>query len=164
MPEVEEQSILNKLRKKVHFEIRKRIGKIGWLDRADITEKVKQKAIWIFFNKESLRALDIIELKEALLKIEELDENFLLMCFQEYNSATALNERAARNYRRATEMQIKKIIKVGRYVIGMDNNGLNKYIKETTEERAKSIYQLTVNDADSVIKRLEQWETKSIRK
>lgn len=152
--ERELQKTLIDFRKKLHRTLQHRILEWGWICTDKTLDEVKRIFLWLFYKKETSKALDLFALKEAIEEAKKLDENLVIEVLEKRNEEFQLN-----NYKRNTHKQVCKLARIMRYVIGLKEDAIRDYIKETTGRRTY-LSNLTVNEADAVIKRVEKWEAK----
>lgn len=144
----------NYLRKKLHHAIRDRVWNWNWIATDENIEKVKRTFLWIEFQVETSRALAIEVLQSALKAAKNYDREKMIAHMEKRYKDFHPNQ-----FRRATIPQQSKLKRIFFYVIKMKDDAAIKYIEETIG-RKTDINNLTINEANSVIRRAEKWEAK----
>ena len=144
----------NELRKRLHKAIRSRVYNWNWIPTDENVEKVKRTFLWIEFKVETSRSLDNEALKEAIGKAKNYDREKMIEHMDKRYKDFHPNQ-----FRRATLPQQGKLKRIMFYVIKMKDDAAITYIEETIG-RKTDINNLSINEANQVIRRVEKWEAR----
>ena len=148
-------SVVLDYRKRLHRAIVKRMMELNLCTSDDRIECFKRRYLFDCHSVETSRALDLVGLKNAIELLETVDASFMiksiLLHYKKYESI--------RDLERCSKGQVGKIQAVGLYQIKLSKEALADY-SGTTLKRAVVMYDLSIEEAHQVIKRLEEWEAK----
>lgn len=144
----------NELRKRLHRAIRSRVYNWNWSPSDEIIEKVKRTFLWVECKVETSRSLDIDKLKAAITLAKNYDREKMIEHMDKRYKDFHPNQ-----FRRATLPQQNKLKRIMVYVIKMKDDAIITYIEETIN-RKTDINNLTINEANQVIRRVEKWEAR----
>ena len=142
-------------RKKLHREIVKKMMELKFCTSPEIIECFKRRYLFDCHNVETSRALDLAGLKNAVKMLGTLDARFMLRSILLHYKKLEHE----RELLRCTSGQIGKMQAVGIYQLKLKREALEDYAK-TTLKREVSLYDMSIEEAHQVIKRLEEWEAK----
>lgn len=144
------------LRNKFHRSLVKRMRELDFCTNPEIVEAFKRWYLWDFHNVETSKALSEEGLNNAIENLKLIRKDYALRTLQikyKYNSE--------RELRRCTKGQIAAIIAIGKHRLGLNDKGLKNYIESTLHKKVY-LWDITIEEAHSVIKRLEEWEAKEL--
>lgn len=144
----------------LHQAIVQKMRSLGLCTSPEIVEKFKRWFLWDFCNVETSRALSLIQLKEAKKMLIDITITIatknILGKYQTFQSK--------RDILKITNGQRKKITAIAKYSFKLSANDLKTYIsKRIGREPYVSKYfflDMTIQEADTIIKALEKWEAK----
>lgn len=142
-------------RNKLHLSIIKRMMELGFCTATEIVESFKRRYLFDCHNVETSRALDLAGLKNAKEMLGSLTKEFMLksilMHYKKYSSD--------RDLLRCSSGQVGRIQACGLYSLKLQKSALEDYAC-TTLKRDVKLYDMTVEEAHQLIKRLDEWEAK----
>jgi len=146
---------LKGIRRNLHKKIQGKLLRFNICTADKIVETFKRKFLWENLGVETSRSLDLEGLKKAEEELGKLTardiSNFLLYENSGYQSDSEIT--------RCTERQIKKIDAIALYRIKMSKEKMFAYFEETLHRKVY-YYNISLSEADKIIKRLEQFEYK----
>lgn len=142
-------------RKKLHHALIRRMMELKFCTSPDIIECFKRRYLFDCHSVETSRALDLQGLKNAIELLETVDANYMLRSIKLHYKKFD----GDRNLLRCTSGQVGKIQAVGIHFLGLKKEALCEYAKSTLK-REVTLYDMTVEEAHQLIKRLEEWEAK----
>ncbi|MCE7856896.1 MAG: hypothetical protein DYG97_10180 [Ignavibacteria bacterium CHB3] len=146
------------LRKRLHWAARDLVWSFGWVRRDELVQEVKNIFLWHTYKVETSRALTLEQLKDAFHKIKKMSREHTFIHLEARKFCDYETE-----IQQLTTKQKNRLIKVMAYVIKMSFDEQVAYIEKTLN-KPMSIDQLTRSEANLLIQRVEQWETKLILK
>lgn len=150
---------LKHFRKELHRSAFKLVWSFGWVNRENLIREVKNIFLWTAYKVETSRALSLEQLKEGIRRIRKMPRSFVLNHLVDgRNFCTGENDLL-----QITSQQKKKLVRIMVYVLKLSLERQLSYIEETLNNKL-SIEQLTVNEANTVIRRVEKWEAKILLK
>ena len=142
-------------RNKLHLAIIKRMMELGFCTSVEIVESFKRRYLFDCHNVETSRALDLAGLRNAKDMLSSLTKEYMLksilMHYKKYTSD--------RDLLRCTSGQVGRIQACGLYSLKLKKEALGDYAN-TTLKRDVQLYDMTVEEAHQLIKRLDEWEAK----
>lgn len=144
----------NYLRKQLHRAIANRVWNWNWIPSDENIEKVKRTFLWVEYQVETSRALDIDVLKSAMKTAKNYDREKMIAHMEKRYKDFHPNQ-----FRRATLPQQGKLKRIFFFVIKLKDDAVIKYIEDTIG-RKTDINNLSINEANQVIRRVEKWEAR----
>ncbi len=145
------------LRRTFHKKLVRKMRELEICTSEKITENFKRWYLWDFHNVETSRALNEKDLRNAIRNLDLIKKNIavssIITKFQGYESE--------RDLVRATDKQVRNITAVGKYQLNLSPESLQKYIEKSLHRKVQ-LWEITIKEADTCIKRLEEWESKKI--
>lgn len=142
------------LRKKLHKVIRDRLYKWNWVPSDENVEKVKRTFLWVEFMVETSRALNTEVLRSAIKLAKSYNREVMIAHMEKRYKDFSPNQ-----FRRATIKQQAKLKRIFFFVIRMKDDAVIKYIEESIG-RKSDINNLSIHEANYVIRRVEKWEAR----
>lgn len=156
--EIEKDEPILKEKKCLRFRLHRIIVNLvwhwNWIPTNENIEKVKRTFLWVEYQVETSRALDIDTLKTAILNAKNYNREKMIEHLNNRYKDFHPNQ-----FRRATIPQQAKLKRIFFFVIKMKDDAVIKYIEETIG-RKSDINNLSINEANQVIRRVEKWEAK----
>ena len=150
---------LARLRRELHKKIQNKLYSLNFCTHEGIVEDFKRTFLWDNFSIETSKSLDVAGLDKVAKAVESVTTktviNALLLRFNKYVSPS--------DVQRCTPKQIDKIKAIAVYRLGMSNEGMFEYFGKSVN-RKTHLFNLTISEADHIIKRLERWEAKESQK
>ncbi len=156
--------IIFKRRMDLHNAIVKRMRELKFCTAAQIVEDFKRWYLWDYHNVETSKALSLQGLNDAIDMLSSVvgkkAYEALMLKHTSYEKETMLVK--------ATIPQSKKITAVAKHRLKLSIDSLTKYAAETLK---RQVYvgryhnpDCTIKEADYLIKRLEGWEARALKK
>ncbi|KKP28325.1 MAG: hypothetical protein UR18_C0006G0037 [Candidatus Nomurabacteria bacterium GW2011_GWE2_31_40] len=156
--EVKAVGIMKKMRTDLHRAIVTHMNVIGLTESEEIIERFKRWYLFDYFNVETSRALSIEGLEAAKKQLKTVTlEEALKGITRKYHFYTSDKQLV-----RCTQGQVNKIYAVALGSLKMGKEKMFEYIN-TSLHREVWKFKMSMTEADTVIKRLENFEVKKIR-
>ena len=146
---------------KLHQAITGKMKSIGLCTSPKVVEIFKRWYLWDYWNVETSRSLSLLQLKDAMKMLEVITQaSAVSMLMAKYNAFETQRE-----ILKLTSGQKNKIIAIAKYKFELSHKDLKDYAKKRLH-RDPYINQyftmdITIDEADQLIKALEKWEIKA---
>lgn len=153
-----------KARNQLHLAIVSKMKNLRICTAPTIVEIFKRWYLWDYWNVETSRSLSLLQLKDAIKMLSIVTQSSAVsMLMAKYNAFSSQRE-----ILNLSGGQMKKIIAIAKYGFDLKHSELKEYIsKRIDREPYVNHYfamDITVQEADTIIKALEKWEAKASRK
>ncbi len=140
---------------KLHKRIITKMSRLGLCTSEYHIEAFKRWFLWNYFKVETSKSFDLKQIEGAIKTLRIVSKNKAVKGIKEKYSQFERD----RDLVRCTNAQKKKIQAIAYYRIKLDSIQLAKYTYKTFGRRIVG-FDMTIDEADQLIKRLEQWEVK----
>ena len=151
---------IKRLRKNLHYAITNRVHEFGWVVTDELVKDIKSFFLWFEFKVETSRdkRLDTFTLRTAIKRVKVFEKHLACAHLEKNNPHINFNDIDLR-----TQRQRNKLIRLMRYVLKMSWQRQLSYIEETIK-RKDTIENISITEANELIRRLEKWEAKELIK